>query len=229
MNEQVSWVREYTRISVPTFLDVGVATIAGLLSSIVLLATSGASATGSVRAAQTIFAPMSVLYIGAYPALVKFLAASNQRLRACVLGSAALVGLNLLAGGAALLVPDSVGSTVFGKSWADISSVLLPVTVLAAVSALSAGPTVALRSLGEAKSVLLWRLVVAPVGLIASGVGSMAFGVAGFCAGGCLAAVVMFLGLVVAMRRADRGSRHSDVLDHVADNHTDLLGLPRER
>ena len=198
---QVKWVKSYLHISAPTFLDVGVAAGAAFISSIVLVYLTGSSTNGAIRASQTVFAPVSILYIGTYPALVRLFTLPTKGSRRAMSASWVMVALNLAVGGFALAVPLSVGALVFGGSWAEIRTVLLPVTIWTTIASLPTGPLVALRALGRARTVLMWRFITTPISLVLSAAGALRWGVFGYCLGSAAPSLPLLFGLLHALSR----------------------------
>jgi O-antigen/teichoic acid export membrane protein len=127
-------------------------------------AIAGLEAVGLLRAAELILGPVTVVHFGlelvALPEAVRSLQDSVRRLRRlCVLLGTMLALSTLLWTVAALLVPSSVGSAVFGPAWPAAQSLLTPMGLWAGIAGLSAGATVGLRALAAARRSLRARLV----------------------------------------------------------------------
>lgn len=184
------WIRQHRAVSWPLFVEIAAAV--GSVQAAVLLvsATSGASAAGAFRAAQTLLGPVNVLGMAGVAFLVPELVrrptlSPAARLRAAAGLSAVLAAANLLCGLVLLSIPDSWGERVLGATWQEASGVLLPFALWSAAVALTLGPFTVLQAIGRARtaarcSLLLFPLVMVGTcaGLILGGVEGAAFGIA---------------------------------------------------
>jgi len=160
----VSFARAHGKAS-RTFLGEYL-TLSGVQQALVYvtLVVAGLSAVASLRGAQTILGPATVLTGSANlfllphartlrsesaTKLVQFLAAAGG----------AMAGINLLAAGLILSVPDALGEQLLGASWHPARSVALPLACALAVNSLSYGAAAGLRVSGLARVSLRIRLV----------------------------------------------------------------------
>jgi predicted Co/Zn/Cd cation transporter (cation efflux family) len=124
----------------------------------------GAAAAGSLRGASTLLGPMnavfSLLSLSMTPVLVRRPRAGD--LRACAGIALALVAMVLTWGGALLLLlPQELGVTLLGSSWAGARSVL-PFTVVEYCSmSVTSSVLLAARLRGNARGIALQQLVLA--------------------------------------------------------------------
>jgi O-antigen/teichoic acid export membrane protein len=130
----------------------------------VVAAVSGLSGAGSLRGAQSVFGPPSIFNLGVNaavtPELVRVLKQSSRLLARYV----ALVGLGscligLAWGIGAQLVPNSVGRSLYGETWALSQPLLIYFTFNQAANGVRVGGTAGLRALGAANRTLVARLI----------------------------------------------------------------------
>lgn len=145
---------------------------------------------GSLRAAQTLLGPLTILVVGTLgfvlPELVRRpdLPAGRLRVLAGAIG-AALTLVTLGWGGALLLVPPEWGAALLGEVWPGARETLPAMTLWMVGAAVSTGPMAVLRARGRARAsfavnvligVLL--LVLTPVGFLLGGAPGAAAGMA---------------------------------------------------
>lgn len=149
---------------------------------------SGLAAVGAVRIGQTVFGPVNVLYIGLYVTLIpeaaRRLSEGPSRLqRSMAMASGVLLGMAGLATAMAMWVPAPIGRALFGDSWSNGRSVLLPLGVALCGGAVTAGATAGLRALGRARLSLFVRLWTLPLVVGMPLTGAIAGGEVGFSIG----------------------------------------------
>jgi O-antigen/teichoic acid export membrane protein len=186
-----AWLRENTALSLRLGGDYAV-NIGGItLTTSLLAALLGLTATGGLRFAQTLLGPIQVLFgaVAAFmvPMLVRLLTARGpQALRrpawvlslGCLLVSITVVGL-------LLLLPESIGRELLGDSWDNARAVLLPVGVTQSAIAIALGGGLPLKAMGRADLLLRVTLFQAPLvlglslgGAFWSGIEGAAWGIA---------------------------------------------------
>ncbi|MEZ0166403.1 hypothetical protein AB2L27_16700 [Kineococcus sp. LSe6-4] len=168
----VSWIREQwslTRYLVPEFVILQAGNqVATLLVALAL----GEAAAGAMRGGNLLTAPVAILGAGITSFAVPELARRRARMtaRTWYLASGGLGGVVLVAGVAwgsmFLLLPDAFGQTVLRDSWEGTRSVLVPVIVGQAATALAGGPTAALYAMGRAQATFRVHLLLAALVLV---------------------------------------------------------------
>lgn len=150
----------------------------------VLAGVAGLSDAGALRGLQTLFGPVSILLLGVQaamtPELVRILRRSSTRMSRHVIALAVLLGLGALAWGAiALIIPNSLGRTLFGDTWTQIQPLVGYFLIARAANAVWIGPAVGLRALAAANRTLVARLVVSVLALLFQVGGAVVDGVKG--------------------------------------------------
>ena len=167
-----SWVREQRdliRYLLPEyFLGLG-ATQLGIL---LVGAMAGATAVGSLRAAQVLLGPLGIVgaavFQFAVPEVARRASVSSRWLATLAAGLSGGLGLLTIGYVALLLVlPDAVGVMLFGDSWAGAAAVLLAMGLSSVSSALANGPAGVLYGLGQARATFRINLAKGPVLLLA--------------------------------------------------------------
>lgn len=130
----------------------------------VVAAVSGLSGAGSLRGAQSVFGPPSIFNLGVNaavtPELVRVLKRSSRllvRYVALVALGSCLIGLCWGIG--AQLVPNSVGRSLYGDTWALSHPLLIYFTFNQAANGIRVGGTAGLRALGAANRTLVARVI----------------------------------------------------------------------
>ena len=136
---------------------------------------------GSLRAAQTLLGPLTVLVVATFGFVVPELArrpslTDGQRRWVAVGVSAALGLLTLACGAALLLMPEDVGRLLLGEVWPGARASLPAMTLWMVGAALAAGPIAVIRSCGQARAsfrvnvlIGLMLLVCVPAGFLVGG------------------------------------------------------------
>lgn len=158
------WVRE-ERALIPRFLgEALVLSGAGQITVYTIGAVAGLAALGSLRAAQLVFGPMQVLFMGvgaiAIPELVRALQNSTTRLLwTSRLFSLALAGAPLVWGAVVLALPSSIGVALLGPAWQPARLLAVPVMVAWVGTGLITGAAAGLRALAAPRQSLGARVV----------------------------------------------------------------------
>lgn len=144
----------------------------------VLAAVAGLGAAGSLRAAQTLFGPLTVLTLAIRLALVPEAArvavkSLSAMRRLVILTAALLVVVTGVWSTVVLLLPASVGEALLGDSWVLAVPLLLFVAVNSLANASTIGPFLGLRSLADSRRSLRARLIVTIVTLLCGIVGAL--------------------------------------------------------
>lgn len=165
------WVREHhdlIRYLLPEyFLGLGATQLGILLVGLI----AGATAVGSLRAAQVLLGPLGIIgaavFQFAVPEVARRATVANRWLVSLAAGLSGGLGL-LTVGYVALMLmlPDSVGVMLFGDSWAGATVVLLAMGLSSVCSALANGPAGVLYGLGQARATFRINLVKGPVLLL---------------------------------------------------------------
>jgi hypothetical protein len=161
------WVRRNLVLGGPFMADFLVAGGAASVGLWLLGAISGLDAAGAIRAGQTLFGPINILYLGI---LVTLLPEGARRVRVDRPGVRALMGraslaVAAVAGGWTLVLvalPSGAGRAVLGETWPQARSLLVPLGASMVAGGLAMGATAGLRAIGEARVALRARLLVLP-------------------------------------------------------------------
>ena len=183
-------------------------------------AVAGVAAVGSIRAAQTLVGPVSLVFLGvsfgAVPEGVRIAARSPGRLPRFVSTlSLCLAGVSLIWGALLLAIPDGVGEAILGDSWRSARNLMVPIVVAVIAEGLNVGPWVGLRALAAAGRSLRGRTIIAAVTMVAGATGSASMGAwgaaAGFATGSVVATGVWTWQFLAANAARDRTSPRRDV------------------
>ena len=154
---------------------------------LVLGAVSGLATLGAVRASQVFYGPLNTVHTGVYLAVVPDgarLREDRERLhRLIVLTAAALAALAAVWMLIGLLVPDGLGTALFGDSWPGAEELMVPMGLSGIVGGVMAGGFFGIRSLGAANASLRARVLSAPGLFVLPIVGALAGGAVGFALG----------------------------------------------
>jgi O-antigen/teichoic acid export membrane protein len=188
----VVWWRNHRDLGVRYSLEFLIAAGTGSVITIGVAILGSTADSAGLRGAQVVLGPLNIAIIGGSMLALPHMARVGARRRTDLRRpaqrfSAALFITVVLWGGILMALPDVIGESLLGQSWAATAS-LLPLALWGylAQTAVS-GPTSALRALGAASESLRMRLVLTPVLLGVGIVGAMFAGPAG--ATGGLAAV----------------------------------------
>src|SRR5512144_2202702 len=116
----------------------------------------GVDGVGAVTGARQVLNPLQIVTSAA----VSFVMPELSRREHLAPRMRRLIGLGIGAGlaftslayiGVILLLPDDVGSWVFGDSWSVVGPVLAPVGLFSAAAGACAGPFIVIAAMGRAK------------------------------------------------------------------------------
>lgn len=182
------WIAAHRDLGGPftaEFLVAGGAANAGLW---VLGALSGLGAAGALRAGQTLFGPINIIYVGMLLTLVP---QGARRLREDRPGvrplmfrvSAAIAAVALLWTAALGILPMAAGRAILGDTWPQARPLLLPLGLAMTAGGLAVGPTAGLRSIGAARVALRARLFTLPAAILLPIAGAILADEVGFAVG----------------------------------------------
>jgi hypothetical protein len=142
-----------------------------MATTYVVGATGSLSGVASLRGAETILGPLTVIFLGtrliAIPLGVAALAESPSALRRhAVWVSGLLAASALLIGVCVMKLPDAAGHALLGSTWHGAQGLVLPIAIMTTGTGLSIGAGVGLRALGAASYSLRARLLIAPLALV---------------------------------------------------------------
>ena len=181
----IRWIRGHRDLAPRYVGEYMAASGAYQFSAYGVAAVASLAAVAALRAGQLLLGPLNIFGLAAGVAAVpEFVRISRRRpaavRKASVALSAGMVAVATLWGSVLLLLPARVNELALGPQWAGASLVLLPLVLARLGSGAQAGPSTALRALGEARRSLLLRAVCAAV---------VAFGtIGGAATGGALGA-----------------------------------------
>lgn len=168
------------------------------VSQVVLLALgaiSGLAAVGAVRAVQVFYGPLNTLHAGIYLALVPDGARRRDRpdllVRMMVAATAVVTGAAALWMVAGLVMPDRLGTALFGQTWLDAGDLMLAMGLATVAGSLATGAFAGLRALGAARLSLRARLYSLPPQLVFTLVGAAAASAIGYTIGFAVANAVV--------------------------------------
>jgi O-antigen/teichoic acid export membrane protein len=154
---------------------------------IALGAVSGLATLGAVRASQVYFGPLNTIHSGVYLAVVPEgtrLRGDRRRLERLIVATAGALALLAAAWtviGVAL--PDSVGRSLFARSWPGAEELMVPMGVSMIAGGIMSGGFLGVRSLGDAQASLRSRLLSAPGQLALPLIGAVLGDAVGFALG----------------------------------------------
>jgi O-antigen/teichoic acid export membrane protein len=145
---------------------------------------AGVAAVGSLRAAQVLFGPMNVLFLGAsaitLPEAARLRQRGDGRLRSLLIAFSLVLAFGALFVGAALMaMPSHIGRALLGSSWDAGRPLLLPMTINLAAAGGIAGASLGLRAFEAAGKTLRTRMSMMPVMAACGLAGAAWFGAAG--------------------------------------------------
>jgi O-antigen/teichoic acid export membrane protein len=132
---------------------------------------AGVAAVGAIRAANMLFGPIDVFYLGVrlvvVPEGVRILKRSARQLRgACALLSGALSAISVAWGVLIIVLPERIGEALLGQTWSLAHQVAVPIAVMMAAGGISAGNLVGLRALAAARRSFRARLLVSMLQIV---------------------------------------------------------------
>jgi O-antigen/teichoic acid export membrane protein len=179
-----TWLREHHHLALRYLGENVTESGAAQLRMYGVSAIAGLAAVGSIRAAELLLGPFNVVVMGitnlAVPEAVQLLRRSTRQLRSfCLAIGGGQAAAALVVGMTMLALPGRLGSQLLGPSWESAHRLLLPVTLTAANTGLSAAAITGLRALGAASMSLRARLVAAGAALAGGLVGAVLGGALG--------------------------------------------------
>lgn len=184
----------------------------------------GISNLGSLRAAQTLVGPLGIISSASMtfgmPEVSRMPGLPRRTMLVATSISVALFLVGVVYAALLVLIPDSLGSALFGDTWAGAAMVLLPVAAASAIAGLKLGPVIFIYGRGLAKD--SFRLVVTlAVGSVTfMVVGASLRGVVGMAWGMALAqlcVVPLWFRLLHAKTRPSRAAGPADSTQAHAD------------
>jgi hypothetical protein len=202
----IQWIASVRHLALRMSAEFLVLTVSGYLMIVVLSSLGSLDDAAAVRSAQILMGPVTVMFIGGTMYFVPEIARAGMTRgrRIARVQSVALTAVATMWLVGAMLIPDSVGTRVFGASWRGARD-LLPLVGLSFIgNALTTGATSGLRAFGRA-SLSLWLRVTAAVFILLStcigATESIPRGaLKGFAVGSCLAAATWWIGFVLGTR-----------------------------
>jgi O-antigen/teichoic acid export membrane protein len=170
-----TWLREHRELAGPYVIEFLAAQGATTLTIYAVTAVVGLAPAGGLRAAQTLFGPITVLgtslRLAVMPEMVRVRSEGNARLRRSVVKvSALLAAAAIVWGCVGLFAPDSVGRQILGRTWLLAHPLLFWVMLSRAGTGATNGVLLGLRGLGNARRSLRAR-IWATVWYISLGIG----------------------------------------------------------
>jgi O-antigen/teichoic acid export membrane protein len=187
------------------------------LMLVLVAAIGGLAVAGTLRGAQVLTGPVTLLTLSgmafAIPELARRPWIVGRRLLLAGAGiSAAVVVPTAVWGVLLLLLPDDLGRQVLGDTWAGVDSILVPTVVAMVVSVASLGPTCGVYAAKLPRVLFPLQLMAAPAFLVGGVGGVLVGGAYGAAVGIALAftfnAAVAWIRFVVVARlvAADGGA-----------------------
>lgn len=148
-----------------------------------LVALAGATELGRLRAAQTLFGPISVLLLGGtslgVPEGVRARHDAPRLRRVCGRLSIGLAAVALLSGAAVYLAVPLLGDRPFSRDWLSARSIIPALSVFGAAVGASTGAVAGLRSAGETAWIVRGRGASGGLSLVVGLPGCWVFGANG--------------------------------------------------
>jgi O-antigen/teichoic acid export membrane protein len=160
------WLHEHREMAGAFLAEVASARTMSYVVILLLGPIAGLPAIGAVRAAQVYYGPLNTLFSGIYLVLVPDGAKQKDDSRRLVRFMLIASGVVTLAATVwvviGLVLPDSIGTAVFGDTWAEAEEVLFPMGLAILAGSVATGAFAGLRSLGDARASLRARLCSLP-------------------------------------------------------------------
>jgi O-antigen/teichoic acid export membrane protein len=226
----VGWWRRHGDIAPRYVAEALISLTASQLTIIVVGVLAGLSAAGGLRGAQLLLGPMQVLFIGigsiSVPEGVAILRAKGPRglVRPAIALSIVVAASVLVYGLVLLQIPDSLGTSLLGETWAQARPLIGPLSLAYAGVTSALGAAIGLRVLADARTSLRARIVDATAQTGGGIGGAWAFGAIGAAFGlalgswiGAAAAWVSFRSSVRHASMAPMGTEGDDAVPAVSD------------
>lgn len=198
LHDASAWWHRHRDIGPRYVLEALVSVGATQASAYFLVTFAGLAAAGSLRGGQILLGPMQVLLMGigitAVPEGVRLVKRGGpRRLHGpAVIVSVAVAGSTVAWGLLISQLPDEVGRSLLGATWASAKGLILPLALAYAVISLSLGAGLGLRVLADARRSLRARTVDA-IGQATGGIiGAYLLGALGTAIGLALGGIVGF-------------------------------------
>jgi O-antigen/teichoic acid export membrane protein len=204
------WSRQHWDLA--RYMGAEYVTVQGSAQAAMLLigGIGGIGVVGSLRAAQVILGPTTILAVGMISFAIPEFSwrrdlTPHGRMRASTALSAFVVLTGVGWASAILLLPASVGQALLGESWKGAHGVLMGSIVFQAGSAMSLGPAAMLYALGRARSTFKVHALLAPLVVICSVAGVYLAGAQGAAWGQAMAAWAVVPAWFLRLRSGARG------------------------
>lgn len=200
----VRYLREFRKTSVPLATQYSLMVGSQQLTLACCTGWVGAPALGGLRGAQTLLGPVNILSLASVSSVVpRMVDVRNDRLKLqqYALATSALLGaVAVTAGVVASLLPDSIGRTLLGDTWAHAEGII-PVVALALIFQLgTTGPSCAFRALDSTATILRINVVAAPTQVLLVIVSVLFAGPKGLAIGLMITSVLMLPVWWIALR-----------------------------
>jgi O-antigen/teichoic acid export membrane protein len=204
-----SWLRENRDLSAPLVTQRAAWVGQGQVSVYTIAAVSSLATVGTLRGAELVLGPVSVVSQGvglmAVPEGVRILARSVGALvSACRVLAVGLLAVTIVWAVLVLAIPESIGVQILGEMWPLARAILVPITIATAGYSLMTGALVGVLVLADARRYLRIGLAVSGVTLVAMTAGAAAEDAAGAAIGACVA---MWTGAGLAWWQFGRSAR----------------------
>lgn len=184
VGQALPWTRQNWALGSRIAAGSGVQQIAGRISLVLIGGIAGTGDLGRLAASRTLMAPATTVVTTAMsfglPEATRLYKRGDRRLSWFIPGlsiflatAVSMLGLGMY------MLPDSVGRILAGENWEVAKSLLLPVIVWLAASALQQGPYVALLVFMRPKIILRLSILTGCAVLAAAAIGSSSAGATG--------------------------------------------------
>lgn len=180
----LGWVRSNRDLSPALVMEFFAIVGSGQLVMFGVSLVAGLQELGALRAAHVALGPMNVLFAGASLAIIPEFVRAGETDATSVKALASrvslvLAALALVAGGAVLALPSSIGRALLGATWSAARPALVPVAATMSAAGAIIGSSAVLQALGEVNRSLRARLTLAPANLVLGMIGAITYGAVG--------------------------------------------------
>lgn len=180
----VGWIRQHWSFSWRYLVSFGTTFGAAYAATLGLGAIAGVAAVGSVRGAQLVLSPLTMVFAATTNMLVVEVTHcapdARQLRRRTVLAASSMAGVAAVVTAASLVVPDGVGRVILGESWESSQRLLLAAGVQAVMIGALAGARIGLIGSRAIRINLALDLQLAPVVIVLPTVGAVVAEAPGF-------------------------------------------------